>query len=317
MMTLSLKKIGSGKYSDIFLINSKTENFAMKVSYYRDETVRRFIQKIADGDDAGAKKEKDRDAVSISSRFSKIARQLKNMHITPHFIELYDSRDVKNFVEKIPVLSARITELTPLQRKYNHVSFMEIFDTDMTAFLRKMSYDDDFLRMLIFQVLYSIASVQRMIPGWRHNDLSTNNILTKKKRTSSRYRVDGKYYYTSMEYVIAIIDYDFVNADVEKLHNHRVHSGHFKVFPDKNVSYDSHFFLKSVFKCITRHVSSKSVGITIDFLKSLQLRENDRHDAELVELDPLKIINHSYFDKLLTETSFDTKFSLPIKKEIA
>jgi hypothetical protein len=84
---LSLKKIGSGKYSDIFSVNSNTENFAMKVSYYRDETVRRFIQKIEGGDEAGAKKEKDRDAVSISSRFSKIARQLKNMHITPQVPE--------------------------------------------------------------------------------------------------------------------------------------------------------------------------------------------------------------------------------------
>jgi hypothetical protein len=315
---LSLKKIGSGKYSDIFSVNSETENFAMKVSYYRDETVRRFIQKISGGDDAGAKKEKDSDAVSISSRFSKIARQLKNMHITPHFLELYNSRDVKNFVEKIPILSARLKDLTPLQRKYNHVSFMELFDTDMTAFLTKMLYDDDFLRIVIFQVLYSISSVQRMIPGWRHNDLSTNNILTKKtERISSRYRVDGKYYYTSTDNTIAIIDYDFVNADVEKLHNQRVHSGHFKVFPDKNVSYDSHFFLKSVFKCITRAVSSKNVGITIEFLKGLQLQHSDRHDVEIEDLDPLKIIKHSYFDKLLTEIPFDNKFVLPTNNEIS
>lgn len=315
---LTLKKIGSGKYSDIFSVINDTEKFAMKVSYYRDETVRRFIQKIADGDDAGAKKEKERDAVSISYRFSKVARQLKNLHITPHFLEMYDSRDVKNFVEKIPILSARVKDLTPLQRKYNHVSFMELFDTDMTAFLTKTSYDDDFMRMLIFQVLYSIASVQRMIPGWRHNDLSTNNILTKKTETfSSRYRVDGKYYYTSMDQTITIIDYDFVNADVEKLHNHRVHSGHFRVFPDKNVSYDSHFFLKSVFKCITKAESSKNVGITIDFLRSLQLQHSDRHDVEIGELDPLEIIKHSYFGKLSTEIPFDTKFVLPTKSEIS
>lgn len=315
---LTLKKIGSGKYSDIFSVINDTEKFAMKVSYYRDETVRRFIQKIADGDDTGAKKEKERDAVSISSRFSKIARQLKNMHITPHFLEMYDSRDVKNFVEKIPILSVRVKDLSPLQRKYNHVSFMELFDTDMTAFLTKMSYDDDFMRMLIFQVLYSIASVQRMIAGWRHNDLSTNNILTKKTEIfSSRYRVDGKYYYTSMDQTITIIDYDFVNADVEKLHNHRVHSGHFRVFPDKNVSYDSHFFLKSVFKCITKAESSKNVGITIDFLRSLQLQHSDRHDVEIGELDPLEIIKHSYFGKLLTEIPFDTKFVLPTKSEIS
>lgn len=312
---LTLKKIGSGKYSDIFSVITDNEKFAMKVSYYRDETVRHFIQKIADGDEAGAKKEKRRDSVSISCRFSKIARQLKNLHITPHFLEMYDSRDVKNFVEKIPILSARVKDLTPLQRKYNHVSFMELFDTDMTAFLTKMSYDDDFMRMFIFQVLYSMASVQKMIPGWRHNDLSTNNILTKKtKRFSSRYRVDDKYYYTSMDQSITIIDYDFVNADVEKLYNHRVHSGHFRVFPDKNVSYDSHFFLKSVFKCITKAESSKNVGITIDFLRSLQLQHGDRLDVEIGELGPLEIIKHSYFGKLLTETPFDTEFVLPREK---
>lgn len=315
---LTLKKIGSGKYSDIFSVYNGDANFVMKVSYYRDETVRRFIQKLRDGDDDGAKKEKDRDAVSISTRFSKIARQLRNMHITPHFMEVFESQDVKNFVEKIPNLSTRLKELTPLQQKYNHVSFMDIFDTDITSFLTKMSYDDNFLRVLIFQVLYSIASAQRMIPGWRHNDLSTNNILTKKSnKISSRYRVDGKHYYTSTDQAIVIIDYDFVNADVEKLHNHRVHSGHFKVFPDKNVSYDSHFFLKSVFKCITRPASSSNVSITKGFLGSLQLQSNDRHNVEIVELDPLKIMKHSYFDKLLVEIPYDTKFSLPTKNEIA
>jgi hypothetical protein len=38
--------------------------------------------------------------------------------------------------------------------------------------------------------------------------------------------------------------------------------------------------------------------------------------VEIEDLDPLKIIKHSYFDKLLTEIPFDKKFVLPTINEI-
>jgi hypothetical protein len=307
---ISLTKIGSGKYSDIFSVKQGDNCFAMKVSYYREETVKEFMKKLKAGDEEGAKKVKESDAISISARFSRITKQMKQHSITPNFIEVYESRDIKNFIEKIPILTSRFNELSPFQRKYNHVTFMELFDTDMTAFLTKKKYDDDFLRTFIFQIMYSIACAQRMIPGWRHNDLSTNNILTKKiQKTSAKYDVDGKSFFTSWDRSVVIIDYDFVHADIPKLDNHRVRSGQFKVLPDKNASYDTHFFLKSVLKCLSKNTNKSD--LTTTFLQSLHLQQNDRHDTEIQMLDPLEILKHSYFEPLTTVIPVEKKYKLP------
>jgi hypothetical protein len=293
-----LKKIGSGKYSDIFSVTIEDSSFAMKVSYYREETVVEFTKKMREGDENGAKKIKDSDAISVSAKFARITRQMKKLNITPHFIHIFDTRDVKNFVEKIPILSSRFDRLSPFQQKYNHVTFMELFETDLTAFITKSeSCDDSFLRTCIFRVLYTIAVTQRLVPGWRHNDLSTNNVLTKKsEERPARYEVDGDFFYVISSRSIAIIDYDFVNAAANTLRNHRVHSGDFKVLADDNVSYDSHFFLKSVQKCLEKRQNKPR--ITLSFLKSLRLKQNDRQDSEIPHLNPLDILKHSYFKPL-------------------
>jgi len=293
-----LTKLGFGKYSDIFMVKEGNLSFAMKISYYREENVRDFMEKMREGDVESAKKIKDSDAISVSARFSKIAKKMKEYNITPHFINVYDSRDIKNFVEKIPLLASRLQELSPYQRKYNHVTFMELFDSDLTSFLLKKKYTDDFVRTCMFQVLYSIASTQLLISGWRHNDLSTNNVLVKKslKKTSS-YDVNGKLFFTTSNHDIVIIDYDFVHAHTTKLDNHRVRSGNFRVSPEKNDSYDSHFFLKSVLKCINKNTVS-NIDATKKFLHGLNLKENDRYDKEILELHPLEILKHSYFDIL-------------------
>jgi hypothetical protein len=308
---ISLTKIGSGKYSDIFSVKQGDNYFAMKVSYYREETVKEFMKKLKDGDEEGAKKVKESDAVCISARFSRIAKQMKQQSITPHFIEVYESKDIKNFIEKIPILTTRFNELSPFQRKYNHITFMELFDTDMTAFLTKKKNDDDFLRIFIFQVVFSIASAQRIILGWRHNDLSTNNVLTKKiPKISAKYDVDGKLFFTSWNRSVVIIDYDFVHADIPKLNNHRVRSGQFKVLPDRNISYDTHFFLKSVMKCLSKNMVK--ANLTTKFLQSLHLQQNDRHDIEIPMLNPLEILKHSYFDLLTAAIPVEKNYKLPL-----
>ncbi|AGE56440.1 serine/threonine-protein kinase [Paramecium bursaria Chlorella virus NE-JV-1] len=293
---LLLEKIGSGKYSDIFLVKNGEIRFAMKISYYREETVKDFMQKIKEGRTEDAKRAKNSDAISIAARFAKITLKMKKT-CTPHFIHVYESKDIKNFIEKIPILTSRYSELSPFQKKYNHVTFMEEFETDMTTFLTKKTYDDVFLRKLIFRIIYSIAAAQRYITGWRHNDLSTNNVLTKKtQKTSLKYVVDGTCFYVSCDRSVVIIDYDFVHADDPRLDNSRVRSGQFKVLPDKNASYDAHFFLKSVSKCLSK--SAQQTVLTKKFLQDLNLKQNDRHDEEIPSLAPCEILKHSYFDSL-------------------
>ncbi|ABT15217.1 hypothetical protein NY2A_B818R [Paramecium bursaria Chlorella virus NY2A] len=310
----SVKSLGSGKYSDVFVVTSGENKFAMKISYYREETVHDFSEKMKKGDIKGAQRVKDMDAVSVSRKFSEITRNLAESKITPHFVHVYSTHDVKSFVDKLPrdMISQRLEQLSVFQKRYNNVTFMELFSCDLTSFLTKAKYDENLLRSILFQILYTIAATQKILPGWRHNDLSTNNVLVKKvdNKISSRYFVNGENFYIDTKIFVAITDFDFVHVpNVKKLENKRVTSGNFKIDGVKNNSYDTHFFLKSILKClIKRH--TRNYLSTIDFLKSLGLKTEDRQTEEIQDLDPLIILNNGYFDPLKKEIKTSHEFSI-------
>ena len=294
-----MKLIKSGKYSDIFAIRSAQGRFAMKVSYYTEDTIDKFIKKKRSGDIKGAVREKNRDSIAVSEIFSKITKALLNKKITPHFIRVIEEHDVRGFISKIPGMQRRLQTLTDHEKMYNHVTFMELFDMDLTALLTKRPLEDADIRAIIFQVVYTIAAVQRILPGFRHNDLSTNNILVKAGNAiPTRYEVNDASYYTATTYFLSIIDYDFVHVpEVAMLNNTRITSGNYKVEEESNASYDVHLFLKSVLKCLANNTSAK-VHETRAFLKNLTRHDDDRYQHEIPSLVPERLLSHAYFQPL-------------------
>jgi hypothetical protein len=298
---ISLKQIGTGKYSDIFAVHRGGDSFAMKISYYTEDTIDKFIKKKRYGDLEGAKREKEQDSILVSEKFSKVTAVLLGKKITPHFIRVFEEQDVKNFAAKIPGLEKRLKNLSTYQRMYNHVAFMDLFDTDLTHLLTRKVLDENEIKVCIFQIIYTIAATQNALPGFRHNDLSTNNVLIRnnRKREIFRYDVDGMVFYTSSKYSVAVTDYDFVHIpSVKILNNRRVMSGNYKVSGDNNVSYDVHLFIKSVFKCFTKAYEKTPDTDTHRFLESLETFVDDRHPHEIPSLNPRKMLKHRYFDSL-------------------
>ena len=296
---ISIKQIGTGKYSDIFAVHRGDSSFAMKISYYTEETIDKFIKKKRYGDLEGAMREKEQDSILVSEKFSKVTSVLLDKKITPHFIRVFEERDVKNFATKIPGLEKRLNNLTTYQRMYNHVAFMELFDTDLTHLLTRKVLDDNEIKIVIFQILYTIAAAQHTLPNFRHNDLSTNNILVRnnRKKRTFRYDVDGVVFYTPTKYEVAVTDYDFVHVpSIKILNNRRVMSGNYKVSEENNISYDVHLFIKSVYKCFTKAYSTDTE--TYRFLQSLETFTDDRHPREIPSLNPRNILKHKYFDSL-------------------
>ena len=296
---ITLKQIGTGKYSDIFAVRRGDDSFAMKISYYTEDTIEKFMKKKRHGDLDGAKREKEQDSILVSEKFSKITTVLLDKKITPHFVRVFEEQDVKNLASKIPGLEKRLLNLSTYQRLYNHVAFMELFDTDLTRLLTHKILEEHELKIVIFQILYTIAAAQHALPNFRHNDLSTNNVLVRndRKKTITRYDVDDMVFYTSTKYKVAVTDYDFVHIpSIKILNNRRVMSGNYKVHDDNNISYDVHLFIKSVYKCLIKAYSSDTE--THMFLKSLETFEDDRHPHEIPSLNPRTILKHKYFDSL-------------------
>jgi hypothetical protein len=293
-----VRPLGSGKYSDVFLVTWGNKSMAMRVSYYRDDTVNKFVEHLRRGDESAAVKAKQSDAVAVANAFSRFARGLAN-DITPHFVLTYHDADVKSFVERFPLVTeARSKDLTAYQKRYNNVCFMEAYSCDLTRYLRRCRYDEATLRAVIFQVLYTIAATQKALPGWRHNDLSTNNVLIKKLATpvAAGYSTPVGKFYVSSPVGVALNDWDFVHVPGHpQLENSRVMGGRYRVDASPNKSYDVHFFLKWILRCIAKKPRTQFPETT-EFLKRVGLRAQDRQDTNIAPLAPTRVLADRYFD---------------------
>lgn len=299
-----LTHVGSGKYSDVFKITQAlSKPVIMKISYYRDDTLCNVIKRTKKGDLKGALRAKRQDAIQVGVQFARLTTALVES-VSPHFVVVYCDEDCTSYAPRLgPLLKDRLKELSPLQKRYNNVCFMEVFHDDMTKFLTRRAYTEDSLRAMIFQVVYTLAALQKRLPGFRHNDLSTNNVLVKKLRHRPllSYTFDGVTYYVSNNILPALSDYDFTNVpNHPELTNERVYSGKYKVDGKRNDSYDTHFFLKSVLKCI--HRRAEAFPATMDFIRRQRLKEEDRQNGSVFpRLAPRTLLRDPYFRPLQTK----------------
>lgn len=296
--------VGSGKYSDVFRVRPPGgQAVIMKVSYYRNETLCDVVRRVKTGDIAGALRAKRHDSIQVGATFARVTESMMD-GVSPHFVYVFCELDCLRLAPKLaPLLGNRLKELTPLQQRYNSVCFMEVFHTNMTRFLQAGRADEATLRGMIFQVLYTLAALQARLQGFRHNDLSTNNVLVKRLRRrpllsyASAAAGSAVFYVWSTAFP-ALSDYDFVHVPRRAgLANERVQSGRYKVDARRNDSYDAHLFLKSVLKCI--HRRRKDFPATSAFLARLKMRDEDRqNDVQLPLLRPSTLLGDDYFAPL-------------------
>lgn len=301
---VTVSHVGSGKYSDVFRVRDARQRSGrgvmMKVSYYRKDTLCDFLRRAREGDVDGARRSKRRDSIMVSSAFARVTGRLLEK-VSPHFVIVYCDADCRNFAPKLKLLLAeRLASLEPLQREFNNLCFMEPFDSNLTQYLLRGRHDEATVRGLVFQVLYTLAAMQALLPGFRHNDLSSNNVLVKslRRRMQAAYTPPGgPTFYVSVPVLVALSDYDFLHVpDHPVLTNERVVNGRYRVDGEVNRSYDTHFFLKSVLKCLAARKARYAE--TARFLQGLGLRGEDRQNTEIPGLDPLTLLKHPYFDPL-------------------
>ena len=310
-----LTHVGSGKYSDVFKLAAGAPPVMMKVSFYRDSTLCEFIKRAAAGDMAGARRVKKRDSIAVGNQFAKLTMRLLES-VSPHFVVVYCDEDCKAFAPRLgALLRERLDSLSPLQRRINNLCFMEPFDSNLSQFLLRGRYGEAHLRAVLFQVLYTLAALQKLLPGFRHNDLSTNNVLVKRLHErggmSARYRVGEAWFAVqNLPVLVALSDYDFLHVPGSAtLSNERVTNGMYKVDGARNASYDVHFFLKAVLKCLVSRgrLGSRAFAATRAFLRGLGLREEDRQNAEIPGLDPRTVLRSAYFAPLAAAAAASRK----------
>lgn len=296
--------IGSGRYSDVFKVVRGRRSVIMKLSYYRDNTLCDFVSHLKNGDKEAARKAKNKDSIMVSSAFADATNALIAKKASPHFVFVYCNADCRNLSTKLQaLLPNRMKTSTKIQLKYNNVCFMEQMSGDMTKWIRSRSRtcNDDTLCNAIFAVVYTLGVLQKTYPGFRHNDLSTNNVLIKKLTTPMTVGYSfgsDTYLITNMPILVAISDYDFTHVPGHpSLSNERIISGKYRVTETPNRTYDTHFFLKTVLKNIG--AAKRKAPRTLAFLQSLGMHTEDRLDKlEVPGMDPPSLLKHRYFDAL-------------------
>ena len=297
--------LGAGRYSDVFSVSDGHHKVVMKLSYYRDSTWCDFVKKMRVGDQEGARQVKNRDSIMVSAAFANASNDLMARSVSPHFVYTYCHADCRNMAPRLKALiQERVKSSSKIQLKFSNACFMEVFSGDMTKWLRGKSHDltDATIRAALFGVLYTLAVLQRTYPGFRHNDLSSNNILVKKLKSPNRFRasyaIDGQKYYVDTPVLAAIHDMDFLHVPGHaKLSNERVVNGKYRVTATPNPTYDTHFLLKSIMKSL--YFKRGKFPETDAFLASLPLEKEDRLDTQpIAGLEPDKLLRHRYFDVL-------------------
>jgi len=299
---LDISFVGSGRYGDVFRLSNGRHAVILKLSYYRDNTLSDFTKLVKEGFHADARRTKNKDAIMVSNHFSQIANSLMISRISPHFVFVYCNADCKHIAEKMAsLIPQRMKTSTPTQLKYNNVCLMEQFTSDMTKWIRGRAhtFSDDVLRAAIFGVVYTLAALQKQYPGFRHNDLSTNNVLVKRlhKPAALGYRYGrDSYYISSTPIMVALSDYDFTHVPGHRsLQNERVLSKKYRVTEHPNMTYDTHFFLKSVLKSL-QSSKHRHAPRTMAFLAHLPLEKEDRLDTkQIMGLEPSVLLSHTYF----------------------
>ena len=215
-----------------------------------------------DGDDqivlrvSSFKKQKGIDSVIIDV----LCCHILNKNNIPGFVRVYGVAETTN---------AKLTKLTNIKNR-PVVFAMEKYDSDLTSFLLYGDYDDEILRAVIFQVLYSLRCALKHLKNFRHNDLSPNNIFIKLVREGERhvkkpmkfsFQTDTRTLRTSVYTFIG--DFEFVCAQHPGFKNERVPS-------KRNRSYDTNYFLYCMSKIVSRRFPKSSV---VEWISHLGIRK--------------------------------------------
>jgi hypothetical protein len=132
----------------------------------------------------------------VEIRYLRLLSDLVIFHHCPH-ITLPIGRAVVNR-ETASSLIGGGAKVKP--GKY-HVILSESAETSLTDLISKRQLTSYQLRVILFQIVYTLAAIQKIFPSFRHNDLHLSNVLVQKLDTQQLPRGTNNYciYYLGKE----------------------------------------------------------------------------------------------------------------------
>ena len=166
--------------------------------------------------------------------------------------------------------------------------------------LRKLHY-----RVILFQVIWTLAELHKKFPSFRHNDLHLDNVFIDDRVTTKGSVRYGSFTVPNIGMNAVLGDFGFANMQADGFRNSKVQSSEYKydygIAVDNNPMYDIHFFLNDLYN------TSKDEKVK-QFVKRHFPSDYLTSSSPVVENNRLKYgVDHSRlptFDKLLGDKIF-------------
>ena len=166
--------------------------------------------------------------------------------------------------------------------------------------LRNLHY-----RVILFQVIWTLAELHKKFPSFRHNDLHLDNVFIDDRVTTKGSVRYGKFIVPNVGRNAVLGDFGFANMQADGFRNPKVQSGEYKydygIAVDNNPMYDIHFFLNDLY------MTSKDEKVK-QFVKRHFPSDYLTGSSSVVENNRLRYgVDHSRlptFDKLLSDKIF-------------
>ena len=283
-----LNQVKSNKFQFI----SSTENTSIFKVYLDKFSVSLKISSYNDKDDITNIKS----SYNNDNLFLYLLSPLTLMGITKHIelpilnFDVYD-KDIKNLFDLYPSLK---------KLKNNNVSnifsfrIREMFFDSMT--LKKYMKDSKCnIKVLLFQVIHTLAVIQNKYPNFCHNELNLDNFFLYLKAENG---LNNNYIFKDKKFVVPC-NFDIKICNFEKA----------SLNSKKNKYFDLHYFLGNMLDILG--ILSDTCPQLLDFMNRVipvEFRTEDKYLKNNVELlTPAKLLNDKYFKEFLKEPKKEKK----------
>lgn len=235
------------------------------------------------------------------------------------FVNVYNPYRFENAEPKILKLLNRllVSKITPhipvyggnfrckIKRDYYQYLITEIYESDVGKYLKnhKDTNLDDILRVIIFQVLYTMITIQEKYPTFMHNDLNINNILYNMGSNDGYY----KYIYNNVEYNVpdiirvGIWDYglsSITGQDINNVTTEFIGRNNYELQSEFNQFKDMFFFLLLVKEYVKKHILGEETLMFLNKYTDNIPSKEFRMVGNTVYFTLNEILNDQYFDLL-------------------
>jgi serine/threonine protein kinase len=219
--------------------------------------------------------EMQEDAESMLRQETRLANAMTqlvvNLGVTPHVIAMYCSGVIKG------------RQVMALETWAAHSDFVWIYrNIEDEMWL-------DVTRQALFQVIFTLACLQQLFPGFRHNDLKADNVLLVPATGTRSYTLLGRHFVMRDPRVdVKIIDFGCSHANIPSLSNALVVEGAYTdhgIGPNPCAMYDVHLLLWGLFKRIGRIVHPDARVNEVSQFISRTLPPHLRDSASMIAPD--------------------------------